>query len=76
MPANDRRGLAYTALEDNYKAQKSEALHNLLVYFENPAGIGEHPEIQEEMRGQLEKLANAEDALMCLKGHENLLKGQ
>ena len=73
--ANSRRELAYEALSDNYTAQRSEALHNLLVYFENPVGIGEHPELQEEMRGQLEKLANAEDALSCLKVHEKLFKG-
>jgi hypothetical protein len=69
------RKLAYEALEKYFEAQVSEALHNLLVYFENPTGIGEHPELQEEMRTQLEKLANAEDVLGCLKRHEKLLKG-
>jgi hypothetical protein len=72
---SERRRLACQALQDNFEAQKSEALHNLLVYLENPVGIGEHPELQEEMRTQLEKLANAEDVLGCLKRHDKLLKG-
>lgn len=68
-----RREIAFDALRDHYTAQQSEALHNLLVYFENPVGIGEHPQLQEEMRGQLLQLANAEDALGCLERHEKLL---
>jgi hypothetical protein len=71
--SSERRKLAYTALESHYEAQQAEALHNLLVYFENPAGIGEHPELQTEMRVQLEKIAVAEDALNCLKKHASLL---
>jgi hypothetical protein len=71
-----RRELAYDALRDNFTAQRSEALHNLMVYFENPAGIGEHPQLQEEMRGQLEALANAEDVLECLQRHEKQLKDE
>lgn len=73
--ASERRKLAYTALEKHYEAEKAEGLHNLLVYFENPVGIGEHPELQEEMRTQLLKVANAEDALGCLKKHSTLLLG-
>ena len=73
--ASERRKLAYTALENRFEAEQAEGLHNLLVYFENPAGIGEHPELQEEMRTQLLKVANAEDALNCLKKHAALLMG-
>ena len=43
--SSERRKLAYTAMESHFEAQRAEALHNLLVYFENPAGIGEHPEV-------------------------------
>jgi len=34
-------------------------------------GIGEHPQIVEEMSKQLEKFANAEDALNALKVYRN-----
>jgi len=71
-----RRDLAFTALRDHFTAKQSEAMHNLMVYFENPAGIGEHPQLQEEMRGQLIELANAEDVLGCLDRHEVQLKGE
>tara|TARA_B000000565_G_scaffold249110_2_gene220219 strand:- start:1151 stop:1354 length:204 start_codon:yes stop_codon:yes gene_type:complete len=57
----------YQALESKYKAERDEALATLEVYFKNPAGIGEHPQIVEEMSKQLEKLANAEDCLESLK---------
>lgn len=42
---------------------------NLTVYFDNPAGIGEHPDIVEAMRGELSKLAAAEEELDTLSKH-------
>ena len=59
--------LLYNALKARYEAQKTEALATLGVYFTNAAGIGEHPQIVEEMAKQLESLANAEDCLESLK---------
>jgi hypothetical protein len=59
--------LLYNALKSRYEAQKTEALATLDVYFTNAAGIGEHPQIVEEMAKQLESLANAEDCLGSLK---------
>ena len=51
------------ALKSRYTAQRDEALVTLEVYYNNAAGIGEHPQIIEEMEKQLEKLANAQDCL-------------
>jgi hypothetical protein len=34
-----------------------------MIYLENAAGIGEHPQIIEEMDNFVEKLANASDKL-------------
>jgi len=51
------------ALKSRYTAQRDEALVTLEVYYNNAAGIGEHPQIIEEMAKQLEKLANAQDCL-------------
>ena len=42
---------------------------NLTVYFDNPAGIGEHPDIVEAMRGELSKLSAAEEDLQTLNNH-------
>lgn len=72
---NKRKKLAHEALRTHFLGEQQAALHNLLVYFENPAGIGEHPELNEEMRQQLEKIANAEDALETLERHKDLLLG-
>ena len=59
--------LLYNALKSRYEAQKAEALATLDVYYRNAAGIGEHPQVVEEMAKQLESLANAEDCLESLK---------
>ena len=53
----------YQALKSKYESQRDEALATLEVYFNNPAGIGEHPQVVEEMSKALEALANAEDCL-------------
>jgi hypothetical protein len=70
-----RKEIAHEALRTHFLGEQQAALHNLMVYFENPAGIGEHPELQEEMRQQLEKIANAEDALETLERHKEVLLG-
>ena len=59
--------LLFNALKSKYEAEKTSALATLDVYFTNAAGIGEHPQIVEEMAKQLELLANAEDCLESLK---------
>lgn len=64
------RNQLHTALVSKYRAEKDEALATLEVYYNNPAGIGEHPQIVEEMSKQVEKLANAQD---CLNELQNLL---
>jgi TusA-related sulfurtransferase len=60
----------YNALKARYKAQQMEAGSTLEVYLNNPVGIGEHPQIVEEMAKQLENLANAEDCIATLEGWE------
>ena len=58
--------LLYNALKARYEAEKTSALATLDVYFTNAVGIGEHPQVVEEMAKQLELLANAEDCLESL----------
>tara|TARA_B100000131_G_scaffold265941_1_gene263665 strand:- start:273 stop:476 length:204 start_codon:yes stop_codon:yes gene_type:complete len=59
--------LLYNALKARYEAQRVSALATLDVYDKNAAGIGEHPQVVEEMAKQLELLAAAEDCLGSLE---------
>jgi hypothetical protein len=59
----------YRALELKYLAQQQEAVATLEIYFNRPAGIGEHPQIIEEMDKQVALAAEAEDKLAYLKNH-------
>ena len=56
----------HRALVARYEAERDEALATLEVYYTNPAGIGEHPQIVEEMAKMVEKVGNAEDCLNVL----------
>jgi hypothetical protein len=54
-----------------YRAEIAEAEATLLVYFNNPVGIGEHPQHLEEMDKFVEKLANAKDKLDTISNFLN-----
>jgi hypothetical protein len=54
------------ALRARYEAEKAEGEATLQVYLTNAAGIGEHPQIVDEMAKQVEKIASAEDNLSVL----------
>jgi hypothetical protein len=58
----------YKALTKKYEAEIAEAEATLLIYFNNPVGIGEHPQHLEEMDKMIEKCANAKDKLETLTG--------
>ena len=62
----EKNKLLYNALKSKYEAEKASALATLDVYFTNAVGIGEHPQMVEEMAKQLELLSNAEDCLESL----------
>jgi|TARA_B100000131_G_scaffold283053_1_gene290736 hypothetical protein len=55
------------ALKTKYQAEAAEAEATIEVYLNNAAGIGEHPQVVEEMAKQLEKLSNADDNLETLE---------
>ena len=61
------RELMYESLVKKYESEIAEAEATLMVYMENPVGIGEHPQHLEEMDKFVEKLANAKDKLENLK---------
>lgn len=58
--------LKVDALKARYQAEKLEAIATLEVYVKNSAGIGEHPQIIEEMAKLVEQVANANDCLEAL----------
>lgn len=57
----------YEALNLKYRSEMAEAEATLLVYFNNPVGIGEHPQHLDEMDKMVEKLANAKDKSEALQ---------
>ena len=58
--------LKVDALRAHFQAEKLEAIATLEVYIKNAAGIGEHPQIIEEMAKLVEQVANANDCLETL----------
>ena len=58
--------LKVDALRAKYQAQKLEAIATLEVYIKNAAGIGEHPQIIEEMDKLVRDVADADDCLETL----------
>jgi len=51
------------AARKHYEGIAAEAEVTIDVYLNNPVGIGEHPQIMEELRAQIEKLGEARDAI-------------
>ena len=61
----------YKALEKKYIADIAAANATMIVYFDNPVAIGEHPQHLEEMDKLVDKVASAEDKLKALNKHFN-----
>ena len=57
------------ALIIKYEGEIAQANANIKVYLTNPVGIGEHPDIISAMDEQIEKMAHAEEKLLCVKNH-------
>jgi len=58
-------------VKKHYESRAAEAEETIQVYLTNAAGIGEHPQIMEELRKQIEELAFAND---CISNIDNLLQ--
>jgi methylaspartate ammonia-lyase len=65
--ASTNSNALYEALKAQFVAQQQKAIATLTVYLTNPVGIGEHPQIIDEMVEQTKSLAEAEDCLERLK---------
>ena len=44
---------------------------NVKIYFQNPVGIGEHPDVIDAIHSQIQKISEAEDNINTLKKHFN-----
>lgn len=58
--------LKIEALRARYTAQKLEAMATLEVYIKNSVGIGEHPQIIDEMDKLIEDIESAESKIQIL----------
>lgn len=59
--------LKIKALRAKYEAQRLEALATLEIYTNNSVGIGEHPQVIEEMDKLVRTIADADSYLETLK---------
>ena len=58
------------ALRKRYEAQIAEADATIKIYFENSAGIGEHPQHLQEIDKLLGKIGHAKEKLEQLEAFE------
>ena len=54
------------ALQNLYKGNIAAAKANVRVYLENPAGIGEHPDVVQAIDTQIEIIASNQEKLEIL----------
>jgi hypothetical protein len=58
-----------TAAKRHYESRRDEAIANLEIYFTKAVGIGEHSDLQEEIRKWTDVLSNSTDGLEALEKH-------
>lgn len=56
-----------TAAIARFQAQRMEARANLVIYFSNPMGIGEHSNLVEEVVNLTKQIAEAEECIDVLE---------
>ena len=56
-----------TAAIARFQAQRMEARTNLIIYFTNPMGIGEHSNLVEEVVNLTKQIAEAEECIAILE---------
>ena len=57
----------YKALEKKYESDIASAKATMIIYFDNPVAIGEHPQHIAELDKLTEQLATAEEKLIILR---------
>jgi|TARA_R110000751_G_scaffold209396_1_gene313270 hypothetical protein len=59
------------ALIKKLEGEVAMAKANIQVYQDNPAGIGEHPDVVQAIETQIEVIANAEEKIDTIRRHYN-----
>ena len=59
----------FKALDKQYDADIAEEYATALIYFDNPVGIGEHPQHLDELSKLIEKISSAEGKKRTLHTH-------
>lgn len=57
------------ALIKKLEGEIAMAKANIQVYIDNPAGIGEHPDVVQAVESQIEAIANAEEKIDTIHKH-------
>ena len=57
------------ALIKKLEGEVAMAKANIKVYEDNPAGIGEHPDVVQAIETQIEAIANAEEKIDTIHKH-------
>ena len=57
------------ALIKKLEGEIALAKANIQVYIDNPAGIGEHPDVVQAVESQIEAIANAEEKIETIHKH-------
>ena len=65
------RSLILDALEKKYESDISKADATIKIYLENPVGIGEHPQIVDEVDKQISSICKAKEKLEELKNFKD-----
>ncbi len=65
------RSLILDALEKKYQSDISKADATIKIYLENPVGIGEHPQIVDEVDKQISSICKAKEKLEELKNFKD-----
>ena len=55
------------SIDKKYKGEIAEARANILIYLNNPAGIGEHPDVLAAIDTQVQAMANGQEKLDALQ---------
>ena len=56
-----------TALASKFEADRNVSVANLSIYINNPVGVGEHPDLANEVEALIDKIANAEEKLKVVQ---------
>ena len=70
-PNHQTKDQRYKELEQKYESHIASAKATMIIYFDNPVAIGEHPQHITELDKLNEQLANAEEKLVSLRKHFN-----